>query len=455
MPSDGFSRNPKKPSRSSEQLPRSSGQGAKTPEQQGNLRGAPPGALSSSSRAPLVTQGITPAQLAVREVDQRRAERLGRVSRAKNTIAAYRNDWKVFSRWMKLHGYQLSEVSPELLVQFLAWMEETPAPATGKPYGLKSIQRACVGVWFCLRQLPEGVLEGAIPRHYPNCVLNYLDALKRRAADRGYRPRKKVGVSADMLLKMLPHLGDGLNGVRNRAILSFFWACGRRRSAVSVIRIEDLALTEDGDLRVYLARSKTDQHGKGEHFIVARLPKEHAAACPVRLTLAWLRAAQLKEGPLFRGVLGGVVQPGAMDPRIVARVVKRGAAAVGLNEADFGGHSLRRGLITSMAAAGHTAEEIGRFTNQSAQVITREYIERVRVPVKGSVAEVFQHDLDRAAKLEQRKKTRAEHAAKIAAKRAADAAAVEEVAEGLDTGALALSLLAEEDAARPKRNRRS
>jgi len=53
---------------------------------------------------------------------------------------------------------------------------------------------------------------------------------------------------------------------------------------------------------------------------------------------------------------------GPLSPRAVAEIVKRCAALVGLDAADFGGHSLRSGFVTSAARAGKTMDAIMRVT---------------------------------------------------------------------------------------------
>jgi integrase len=70
---------------------------------------------------------------------------------------------------------------------------------------------------------------------------------------------------------------------------------------------------------------------------------------------AWIEAAGLDEGPLFRAVLkGSRLGPKRLSDRAVANVVKAHARRVGLNPVDFSGHSLRSGFLTSAAARGAT-----------------------------------------------------------------------------------------------------
>ena len=76
-------------------------------------------------------------------------------------------------------------------------------------------------------------------------------------------------------------------------------------------------------------------------------------ACPVRALRAWIDAARITDGPVFRAVAkGSRVSPERLTDRTVADVVKMHASRLGLNAADFGGHSLRSGFLTSAAARG-------------------------------------------------------------------------------------------------------
>ncbi len=105
----------------------------------------------------------------------------------------------------------------------------------------------------------------------------------------------------------------------------------------------------DGGLRVTIRRSKTDQEGIGA--TIAIVPG--AIACPVKAVGAWIEASGIAEGPLFRPVAkGGRIANARLSDRTVANVVKANAGRAGLNAADFSGHSLRSGFLTSAAARG-------------------------------------------------------------------------------------------------------
>jgi integrase len=95
-------------------------------------------------------------------------------------------------------------------------------------------------------------------------------------------------------------------------------------------------------------RSKTDQDGVGLKKAVPHGKRLR----PVAALDAWLSAARIAEGSLFRTVRAGKVSKARISLRTVSRMIKRRCAAVGLDPALFGSHSLRSGFITSAATEG-------------------------------------------------------------------------------------------------------
>jgi hypothetical protein len=74
-----------------------------------------------------------------------------------------------------------------------------------------------------------------------------------------------------------------------------------------------------------------------------------------RAVRAWREAAGIVEGALFRRAWNRRAQRvGAqrLTPRIVANIVKAGAARLALDPAIFGAHSLRSGLVTTVVKRG-------------------------------------------------------------------------------------------------------
>jgi integrase len=113
---------------------------------------------------------------------------------------------------------------------------------------------------------------------------------------------------------MLEHVGDDLKGLRDRAILSFGFASACRRSELASLVVDCVTEVDQG-LIVTIERSKTDQEGQGHEIAVPR----GARACPVRALRAWLTAAGIEDGPLFRRLRrGGHVTEDAISPRTIS-----------------------------------------------------------------------------------------------------------------------------------------
>jgi integrase len=128
-------------------------------------------------------------------------------------------------------------------------------------------------------------------------------------------------------------------------------------------------------LEVTLRRSKTDQEGRGR--LVALPYSGTPDLCPVRALRAWLDAAAVTGGPVFREVnRHGQVQAGALTGHTVARLVKRAAVAAGLDPAAYSGHSLRAGFVTAAKLARKDEASIMRQTGHRSVAMVRKYDRR-------------------------------------------------------------------------------
>jgi hypothetical protein len=116
------------------------------------------------------------------------------------------------------------------------------------------------------------------------------------------------------------------------------------------ISIEDVAPHPRG-LTVSIPFSKGDQAGAGQFVTIL----EGRRIEPVRHYRAWIEAAGISEGRVFRRLTPhGRVTDTALSEQSVALVVKKRAAAVGYDPALFAGHSLRAGFLTEAGRTGAT-----------------------------------------------------------------------------------------------------
>jgi hypothetical protein len=155
--------------------------------------------------------------------------------------------------------------------------------------------------------------------------------------------------------------GDGRAsrfGLRDRALLLAGWAGAFRRSALVTLDVVGLAFGTDR-VALTIRRDKTDQEGRGR---VVPVPfSSSTEVCPVRSLRAWLDAAGITEGVVFRGVdRHGKVSPARLSDRAVALIIKRAVVSIGGEASPFAGHSLRAGFATSAARSGRSCEFGGR-----------------------------------------------------------------------------------------------
>ena len=192
----------------------------------------------------------------------------------------------------------------------------------------------------------------------------------RRA--RGTAPTQKAPLRTADIRAMLAQLPDSLLGARDRALLLLGFAGGFRRSELVALDVADLEKATHG-VTVTLRRSKTDQAGEARKVGVPR--GHHPETCPAGALDGWLQAAEIDDGPVFRGVdRHGNVSPRRLCDRTVARVVKRAVEATGLDPARFAGHSLRAGLATTAAEAGASERSIMEQTGHRSTLMVRRYI---------------------------------------------------------------------------------
>ena len=186
----------------------------------------------------------------------------------------------------------------------------------------------------------------------------------------GTAQRQAAPLLPDDLRSIVAALPDTLAGARDRALLLLGFATGSRRSELAALQVADLAFVGKG-LEVTIRRSKTDQEGKGQVKPVpfGRFP----ATCPVRAVKAWIEAAGLESGPLFRSInRHGQLGSEALTGHSIGRIVKRAARAAGIDAEAVSGHSLRAGLVTAAVLAGRSDREIMAQTgHRSVEMLTR------------------------------------------------------------------------------------
>jgi site-specific recombinase XerD len=278
------------------------------------------------------------------------ARRLMEESRAQSTRRRYEKDWAMYVRWVaRTYPAQPSLPARPALIGLYIGVLRTQGLAKQTILG----RLAAIAYAHELTGEPSPLKTGDLYRQIRGL---------RRQVEKPRQAREAIVREDATLMLERWSAPSSLGEIRDRAIFTLTWCSALRRSNIAALQCDDVKLLTDpidGQryLEIFVVKSKTDQEGRGRRVIVTQLPGGHPL-CAVRALEAWLRAARIESGPLFRAFAldpnpkTRALTSNAIDGRDVTRAVKRIAASAGIDPTKFAAHSLRRGFVTSADAAG-------------------------------------------------------------------------------------------------------
>jgi integrase len=254
-----------------------------------------------------------------------------RGTRTANTERALLGDVLLFSAWCTEAGRRHLPATAETVAAFVdAQAAAGKAPASIKRYA------ASIAAYHRAAQAPN-----------PLALKIATDALKRMARARGERQRQAKGITDDLVVRMLAAAGNRLVDLRNKALVAVAYTTLCRRSELVRLLVEDLQADTDGFGAVIVRKSKTDQTGKGVAVAITADAMHHL--------LAWLAAAHVESGLLFRNVNRHGRVGGQLDQGSVSAIFKAMAKRARLSPADvaqISAHSTRVGACQDMVRYG-------------------------------------------------------------------------------------------------------
>lgn len=274
---------------------------------------------------------------------------------AVNTRRAHRSHWADFLAWCDAHGCSALPAAPETVAVYLTIQTKSRRVGTLE-HRLATIAKAHHAVGL------------------PNPVASELIRLQMRGIRRthGVAPMQKTPTLVADLRAMVATLPESLRGARDRAILLVGFAGAFRRAELVALDVKDLVFSPEG-VTITVRRSKTDQERVGMQKAIHN--GRTLATCPVTALHTWLDRAGISEGPIFRPInRHGHLGATRLSDKAVALIVKRTAAAAGLDPTQYAGHSLRAGLVTQAAANGEEERNIMRQTGHKSLLMVRRYI---------------------------------------------------------------------------------
>ena len=296
-----------------------------------------------------------------------------RAARADNTRRAYRAAVARFTDWCYEHRQTALPASPETVAAFLA-----AEAGRGLAVNTLRLRHAALRYLHLLAGYPPPTASPLVSATFAGI---------RRAHRRPLR--KKTALVLEPLRAAIKTIPDTLPGLRDRALILVGFAAALRPSELARLDIASLTRHEDG-IALFLPWRKNDQEA---HGTTVWLPAGQTDLCPVTALEAWLAAAEISDGPLFRRLWrlppprvcrGAKRKPIAdryrigtnpIDTDSIALIVKKWTGLAGLDGAAFAGHSLRRGAISSGVAQGVHIARLKQFSGHASLKSLEEYVE--------------------------------------------------------------------------------
>lgn len=294
-----------------------------------------------------------------------------------HSVRALASDIEAFDNWCRRGGRITLPATPQVVADYL----DARAENGGKPASLGRYKASIAKIHqlLDLKDPTQALL-----------VKLRLQAIRRRVgtAQKQARPLRFKGPVRNLerdaprglnVRALLENCADGLPGLRDRALLSTGYDTGLRASELVAIEVEHIIEAIDPDARLLtIPRSKGDQEGEGATAFLS--PRT------VRAIAAWIEAAGIAGGPVFR--------------RVNVRRYKAKAAERGRTIDSISGRETwdLRKILSKPAVPARIEYDVGEGALHPASVgsIYRSMIQRAHD--RGSLADLTADDLARLLK---------------------------------------------------------
>ena len=280
-------------------------------------------------------------------------------SKAKNTLRAYKSDFKHFGGFCAKHGFNSLPTEPKIVSLYLTNLSKNSKFST--------LRRRLVSISMVHR------LKGHyLDTKHPIIVENLL-GIKRV---KGSIQKGKKPILINHLKSLINVINeqkiDVLKKFRDKSIILIGFGGGFRRSELISINYEDLEFVPEG-LKITIRRSKTDQFGEG---MIKGLPYfTNENYCPITNLKKWLEISKIESGPIFRRFSKGTsLTENRLTDQSVVLLMKEYLNLAGIENKNFAGHSLRSGFATVAADSGADERSIMAMTGHKTSQMVRRYI---------------------------------------------------------------------------------
>ena len=286
-------------------------------------------------------------------------------SKAKNTVRAYKSDFKDFGLFCAQNGFKSLPSEPKIVSLYLTYLSTKEAK-------MSTLKRRLVSIGV-IHKLKGYYLD----TKHPSIIENIMGIKRRKGSIQKSKKPLLINHLKELINVIDEEQNQDIKKLRDRSIILIGFSGGFRRNEIVSLDYDDLDFVEEG-LKIQIKRSKTDQFGEGS---VKALPYFNSSKyCPVISLKNWIDITGIDSGPLFRRfVKGSKLSKNRLTDQTVALLIKKYLNLAGINSKNYSGHSLRSGFATSAAESGAEERSIMAMTGHKSTEMVRRYIKEANL----------------------------------------------------------------------------
>jgi integrase len=279
-----------------------------------------------------------------------------------NTLRAQKADGAIFQAFCESRGESYLPADPKAIRAFIQHcVAAGKKPATIKRY-VATVARVHLAAGLLNPCSSEAVRLG----------------LKKMGRETSARQDQAHPLGWRDIKEFIDTAGEGLRADRERALLCVAYETLARRGELVALEVRDLDLHPDGTGIALIRRGKTDAEGQGRSAYLSRET--------VRWLKRWLESAGIREGVIFRRLIGQNQISGPLNPGSIAPIFKRVAQWIGMPAKLVGkvsGHSTRVGATQDLAASDIDLAAITQAGGWKSTRMPLQYAEKISAARSG------------------------------------------------------------------------
>jgi integrase/recombinase XerD len=278
---------------------------------------------------------------------------------SKATLKSYRTDLRAFAAWCTDQELDWLPARSETVAAYVDSLCPALTPGT--------LKRRLSAIGFAHRysDLPCPLVASSVTL-----------AIRRAERKKPSRPAQAHGMTREILARLIEGCGDDLLGLRDAALLSVGYDTLCRSAEICAMQVNHVRPGAGDVWSILIPRSKADQAGAGR---IAWLSPD-----TTQRVSAWVEAAGIVEGALFRSVHQARPADTPLNVSSVQRLVKRAAKRAGVPYEvvkSLSGHSMRIGAAQDMMVAGFDSLAIMQAGGWKTQHVLLRYVENASTRV--------------------------------------------------------------------------